>query len=193
MVPEWCTPPVSVPEVSGSDPAQVYTFGPSRVLMCSKYCSTFQRRATGQPSRSPIGAIYLRHPTQHLTQPCHQQQEACPPRWGAVLSGRFLITGMSFSDKYGIIDVRQHQETPRTLLFCSCRLPGVAPHQRSHPSIPSLPTSAPLTLHHVPARCWCTPNRCFSVKQAHRSDFRGSIPGNVPVFSLVPAYQCVLA
>ena len=89
--------------------------------------------------QSPVG-IYHKHPTQHLTQPCRLREKACPPRWGAVLSGRRMMTGVSFSNKYGVVYVRPHRTTPRTLLFWSCRLPGVASHQRSHPSIPYLPT-----------------------------------------------------
>ena len=66
--------------------------------------------------RSPIGT-YPRRPTQHLTQPCHLREEACPPRWGAVLYGRGLTSGMSFSDNHGVADVSQHRETPRTFAF----------------------------------------------------------------------------
>ena len=89
---------------------------------------------------------------------------------------------------YGVADVRQHQETPGTLLFWSCRLPGVASHQRSHPSIPSLPISAPLAFHHV--HCVGKSNVCTSghnctsgarlIFQRAPRDQRPDCPGSGP-------------
>ena len=99
--------------------------------------------------------MYLSHPTHHLIHPCRPRGEACPPCQGVVLYGRGFRTGLSFSDEYGAAGVRQHHETPVTLLLLLCRLPGVASHQRSHPSIhlpyPYLP-SWPSTMRIVLAR-----------------------------------------
>ena len=69
-------------------------------------------------------------------------------------------------------------------------LQGFAP--REHTSI-FASTGVPMR---VGIRRWLRSAHLFvlfcpnGVKQARRSDFRGSIPGNMPVFSVVPAYCC---
>ena len=74
-----------------------------------------ERRGAG----APFGDVSkcFGGPPPNSTYPCRPPEEACPPCQGVVHYGRGFRTGLSFSDDYGAAGVRQHHETPVTLLL----------------------------------------------------------------------------